>query len=172
MVGIPHLRETAQPRPGVRIDWWGNLTFAAALLAIPVDFSYPMFAALLLNGIGSGLFSAPTTTAVMNAVPAAERGVASGIRATFQNTGIVLSIGVFFSLLVAGLSRSLPGTLHSGLAADGVPGPAIAAITAVPPAGLMFAAFLGANPIASLLSAAGVLHELPASTVSALTARP
>jgi sugar phosphate permease len=71
------------------------------LLLIPVDFEYQVFAVLLLlNGVGSGLFSAPNTTAVMNAVPAAERGVASGIRATFQNAGMVLSIGVFFSLLV------------------------------------------------------------------------
>ncbi|WP_230689680.1 MFS transporter [Catellatospora paridis] len=163
-------------RYGAKLFATGGLLLTAlsflGLLVISVDFSYPMFAALLLlNGIGGGLFSAPNTTAVMNAVPPAERGVASGIRATFQNTGMVLSIGVFFSLLVAGLSRSLPGTLHSGLATDGVPGPAIAAITAVPPVGLMFAAFLGANPIASLLSAAGVLHELPASTVSTLTAR-
>jgi MFS family permease len=163
-------------RYGAKIFATGGLVIMAlsfvGLLLIPVNFTYPAFALLLfLNGVGSGLFSAPNTTAVMNAVPAAERGVASRIRATFQNAGMVLSIGVFFSLLVAGLSRSLPGALHSGLAAEGVPGPAVAAVAAVPPVGLMFAAFLGANPIASLLNSSGVLHQLPASTVSALTDR-
>ncbi len=163
-------------RYGAKVFATGGLVLMAlsflGLLVIPVNFSYPVFAMLLLlNGVGSGLFSAPNTTAVMNAVPAAQRGVASGIRATFQNAGMVLSIGVFFSLLAAGLSRSLPGALHSGLAAEGVPGPAIAAVAAVPPVGLMFAAFLGSNPIASLLNSAGVLHQLPASTVSTLTRR-
>jgi hypothetical protein len=140
------------------------------LLFIPIDFSYPVFAMLLfVNGVGSGLFSAPNTTAVMNAVPADQRGVASGIRATFQNGGMVLSIGVFFSLLVAGLSSSLPGALHNGLTAQGVPDQAVAAVAAVPPVSLMFAAFLGSNPIASLLNAAGV--HLPAATVTTLTSK-
>jgi hypothetical protein len=107
----------------------------------------------------------------MNAVPADQRGVASGIRATFQNGGTVLSIGVFFSLLVAGLSSSLPGALHTGLTAQGVPGQAVPAVSAVPPDSLMFAAFLGSNPIASLLNAAGVLHTLPAATVTTLTSK-
>jgi MFS family permease len=163
-------------RYGAKIFATGGLVIMAlsflGLLLIPVNFSYPAFAVLLLlNGVGSGLFSAPNTTAVMNAVPARQRGVASGIRATFQNAGMVLSMGVFFSLLVAGLSHSLPGALRGGLAAQGVPGQAAAAVSAVPPVGLMFAAFLGSNPIASLLNAAGVLHGLPAATVSTLTSK-
>ena len=84
---------------------------------------------------------------------------------------MVLSIGVFFSLLVAGLSNSLPGALHTGLAAQGVPSPAVTAVAAVPPVGMMFASFLGSNPIASLLNAAGVLHQLPAPTVATLTSK-
>jgi MFS family permease len=163
-------------RYGAKLFATGGLVIMAlsflGLLAVPVDFSYPVFAVLLLlNGIGSGLFSAPNTTAVMNAVPAAQRGVASGIRATFQNAGMVLSIGVFFSLLVAGLSRSLPDALHSGLTAQGVPAPVAAEVASVPPVSLMFAALLGANPIASLLDAAGVLGQLPAATVATLTSR-
>ncbi|MDP9848291.1 MFS transporter [Streptosporangium lutulentum] len=142
------------------------------MLEIPVVFSYPIFAFLLLfNGIGSGLFSAPNTTAVMNSVPSDQRGVASGIRATFQNSGMVLSIGVFFSLLVAGLSHSLPGALDSGLSAQGVPPHAVASVAAVPPVGLMFAAFLGSNPLSSLLGSAGVLHQLPPATVTTLTSK-
>jgi MFS family permease len=173
----------AGPVSGYLSDRYGAKAFATGglvitalsfvgLMLIPIDFSYPLFAVLLLfNGIGSGLFSAPNTTAVMNAVPADQRGVASGIRATFQNGGMVLSIGVFFSLLVAGLSHSLPGALHTGLAAQGVPDQAVSAVAAVPPVSLMFAAFLGSNPIAQLLNAAGVLHSLPAPTVTTLTSK-
>jgi MFS family permease len=161
---------------GAKIFATGGLVIMAisfiGLLLIPIDFSYPVFAVLLLlNGIGSGLFSAPNTTAVMNAVPADQRGVASGIRATFQNGGMVLSIGVFFSLLVAGLSRSLPGALHTGLAAQGVPSGAVDAVAAVPPVSLMFAAFLGSNPIGQLLSSTGVLGSLPHATVATLTGK-
>jgi MFS family permease len=163
-------------RYGAKLFATGGLLLMAAtfvgLLLLPVDFGYPAFATLLLlNGIGSGLFSAPNTTAVMNSVPAAERGAASGIRATFQNTGMVLSIGVFFSLLVAGLSRSLPGTLREDLAARGVPAKAVEAVATVPPVELMFAAFLGINPLGALLAAAGVLDQLPAATVAELTDR-
>jgi hypothetical protein len=84
---------------------------------------------------------------------------------------MVLSIGVFFSLLVAGLSRTLPSALHTGLAAEGVPAPAVAAVIAAPPVSLLFAAFLGANPITSLLNSTGVLHHLPPSAVATLTSR-
>jgi MFS family permease len=161
-------------RYGAKLLTTGGLVIMAlsflGLLAIPVDFDYPIFAILLLcNGIGSGLFSAPNTAAVMSSVPANQRGVASGIRTTFQNAGMVLSIGVFFSLLVAGLSDALPGALHSGLTAQGVPERAVAAIAAVPPVGLMFAAFLGTNPIATLVSTAGVGHQLPAATMATVT---
>jgi MFS family permease len=163
-------------RYGAKLLATGGLLIMAAtfigMLVIPVMFSYPVFAVLLLfNGIGSGLFSAPNTTAVMNSVPAGQRGVASGIRATFQNTGMVLSIGVFFSLLVVGLSDSLPGALHQGLSAESVPAHAVNVVSAIPPVGLMFAAFLGSNPLSSLLNSAGVLHQLPASTVATLTSR-
>ncbi len=163
-------------RYGAKLLATGGLFVMSAtfvgLLLVPVDFNYLVFALLLLfNGIGSGLFSAPNTTAIMNAVPAGQRGVASGVRSTFQNAGMVLSIGLFFSLLVAGLSRSLPGALSSGLTSQGVPGSAVGSITSVPPVSLMFAAFLGSNPIAVLLDQAGVLHTLPSGTVATLTGR-
>jgi MFS family permease len=142
------------------------------LLAIPTNFSYPVFGVLLaLVGIGSGLFSAPNTTAIMNAVPKEQRGAAGGMSATFQNAGMVLSIGVFFSMLVAGLSGSLPGTLRSGLEAQGVPAHAAAQIAGLPPVGTLFAAFLGVNPIGQLLAAGGVLAHLPSTAVTTLTGR-
>ena len=79
------------------------------LMLLPVDFNYWAFAGLLaLNGIGSGMFSAPNTTAIMNSVPRNQRGSASGMRATFFNSGTSLSIGVFFSLMIAGLAATLP----------------------------------------------------------------
>jgi hypothetical protein len=104
----------------------------------------------------------------MSTVPAAMRGAASGMRATFLNAGQVLSIGVFFSLLVAGLADSLPAGLTSGLTAQGVPPDVAASTAATPPVGTLFAAFLGCNPIAELLGA-DVLGSLPAASVARLT---
>jgi MFS family permease len=124
----------------------------AGLLALPVDFHFGLFAALLaLNGIGSGLFAAPNTTAIMNSVPVRERGAASGARATFLNAGTVLSIGVFFSLMIAGLAARLPQALFGGLTANGVPADAAARVAAEPPVASLFAAFLGYNPVQRLV---------------------
>jgi MFS family permease len=124
----------------------------AALMLLPVDFPYPVFATLLLvNGVGSGLFAAPNTTAIMNSVPARQRGAASGMRATFQNAGFVLSIGLFFSLMIAGLAARLPGALSAGLTANGVPAATADRIAHLPPVGSLFAAFLGYNPVQTLL---------------------
>ena len=124
----------------------------AGLLLIPVDFSYPEFAGLIfLAGAGMGLFSAPNAAAIMNSVPAKQRGAASGMLATFQNSGFVLSIGVFFSLMIAGLAATLPKTLTGGLTAQGVPAPIAHQIGSLPPVGSLFAAFLGYNPVKELL---------------------
>src|SRR6185437_16957640 len=97
---------------------------------------------LVVNGIGSGLFSAPNTTAIMNSVPAHQRGAASGMRATFQNSGFSLSIGVFFSLMIARLAATLPSALRSGLTSHGVPAAVAGHVAAQPPVGSLFAAFL------------------------------
>ncbi|MBA8796100.1 MFS family permease [Friedmanniella endophytica] len=142
------------------------------LLLLPADFSYPAFAALLaLNGIGSGLFSAPNTTAIMNAVPREQRGAAGGMSSTFMNAGMVLSIGVFFSLLIAGLAGSLPHAMQTGLAAQGVPASSAASIAALPPVGILFAAFLGYNPIAQLLTQTGAVHHLSSAQLAVLTGK-
>jgi len=151
----------------------GLLLLAGAflgLMALPVNFSYPAFAVLLaLSGIGQGMFSAPNTSAVMGSVPPGERGVASGMRATFQNSGTALSIGVFFSLMVVGLAGSLPDALSAGLRAQGVPAAVAAQVANLPPVSTLFAAFLGANPIAHLLAPSGVVPTLPAASREALT---
>jgi MFS family permease len=172
----------AGPVSGYLSDKYGARLFAAAgfvvmaasfagLLALPTDFSYWVFALLIfLNGLGGGLFAAPNTSIIMSSVPAEARGAASGMRATFQNAGMVLSMGVFFSLMVAGLSGSLPQTLTTGLTAQGVPAQAAHAVAQLPPVGVLFAAFLGYNPIQNLLGHT-ILSHLPAANAAKLTGR-
>jgi MFS family permease len=142
------------------------------LLLIPTDFNYGVFAVLIfVAGAGMGLFSAPNAAGIMNSVPAKQRGAASGMLATFQNSGFVLSIGVFFTLMIAGLAATLPNTLTHGLAAQGVPHAIAVKIGSLPPVGSLFAAFLGYNPVAQLLGPTGILAHLPASHVALLTGK-
>jgi MFS family permease len=141
------------------------------LLFLPVNFSYWEFALIIaFNGFGSGLFASPNRAEMMNAVPANQRGAAGGMIATFMNTAFVLSIGVFFSLMVAGLSSKLPGTLSSGLTAQGIPAIAAHTISHLPPIGVLFAAFLGYNPIQQLLGP-HLLGHLPAGHAAYVTGR-
>ena len=146
-------------------------TFVGFLL-LPVDFTYWQFAALLLvNGLASGLFAAPNATSIMNSVPADQRGAASGMRGTFMNSGSALSIGIFFSLMVAGLASSLPTSLRTGLTAQGVPGNVADQVAGLPPVGSLFASFLGYNPIQTLLEPSGTLDHLSAHQAATLTGK-
>jgi EmrB/QacA subfamily drug resistance transporter len=143
-------------RFGARAFATGGLLLTAAtfvgLILVPANFNYVEFAALLaFNGIGMGLMAAPNSAAIMNAVPASQRGAASGIRATGMNAGMVLSMGGFFTLMAIGLASRLPGTLYSGLTQAGVSPGAAHTIAHVPPVGTLFAAFLGDNPIKALM---------------------
>ena len=170
----------AGPLSGFLSDRFGPRLFAAGgllvmalsfvgLLLLPANFNYLIFAGLILvNGLGGGLFAAPNTSLIMSSVPANMRGAASGMRATFQNAGQVLSIGVFFSLMVAGLASSLPSTLSSGLTGQGVPAATADTIAQLPPVGTLFAAFLGYNPIGELLGPQ-VLGALPPANADKLT---
>ena len=171
----------AGPLCGYLSDRYGARRFAVAgalvtagsflgLMVLPVDFPYWAFALLtFVNGVGSGVFSSPNAAMVMNSVPPAQRGVASGMRMTFFNSGSALSIGVFFSLMVVGLASTLPTALAGGLTAQGVPTVVADHLAALPPVGILFAAFLGINPIASLLSSTGLLGTLPQANVATLT---
>jgi hypothetical protein len=103
----------------------------------------------------------------MNSLPPERRGVGAGMSATFQNSAMVLSIGIFFTLIILGLASSLPATLSHGLVAQGVPSAAAAKLAALPPVSIMFAALLGYNPIKMLLGSA--LSKLPASHAAYLT---
>jgi MFS family permease len=138
---------------------------------LPVDFSYPVFATLLfLTGAGMGLFASPNRTAIMNALPARQRGAGAGMSTTFQNSAMVLSIGIFFSLMIIGLASGLPSALQSGLTAHGVNPATAAKISHLPPVATLFAAFLGYNPVKSLLGHK-VLSTLPHSQAATLTGR-
>jgi MFS family permease len=138
------------------------------LTLLPYNFNYVLFAALLvLMGVGQGMFAAPNTTAIMNSVPADQRGVASGMRATFQNAASVISMTMFFCIVTAGLASLLPSSLSAGLTQVGLPANIAAQIAHLPPLAALFAAFLGYNPMATMLPQT-VLHQLPASSQAEL----
>jgi hypothetical protein len=140
-------------------------------MMLPTDFAYPMFAVVLLfNGISMGLFASPNRAAVMNSLPAGDRGAGGGMNQTFQNSAQVISVGVFFTLMVVGLSSTLPHALESGLHAHGVSVVAARHAAALPPISVLFAAFLGYNPIQHLLGA-HALAGLSAHSQAVLTGR-
>ncbi|AHC23961.1 MULTISPECIES: MFS transporter [Mycobacteriaceae] len=142
-----------------------------ALLLIPVNFDYWVFAVLVfLNGLGGGIFTAPNTAAIMSSVPASQRGAASGVRATFFNAGSSLSIGIFFSLMIVGLADALPSAMSSGLQAQGVSASVAQQVANTPPVGSLFAAFLGYNPIDELLGPSGALSD-PGVNAEVLTGK-
>jgi MFS family permease len=163
-------------RYGVRYFTTGGLALFSlsfvGLLLLPITFSYWAFALLImLNGMGSGMFSAPNTSAIMSSVPAGYRGAASGMRSTFQNSGMSLSIGIFFSLLIVGLANRLPNALNSGLRAQGVPPDVAQHAANLPPVSTVFSAFLGINPVQTLLGPSGALDKLPAHNREVLTGK-
>jgi MFS family permease len=172
----------AGPASGYLSDHFGARPFATGgmllaalsfllLIVLPVDFSYIWFALILaLNGVGMGLFSSPNSAGVMNALPPSQRGAGAGMLATFMNSASVLSIGVFFTLMIVGLSSSLPHTLQTGLVAHGVPPTDATRISELPPVATLFASFLGYNPVRTLLGP-HVLAQLPAGQAQALTGR-
>jgi MFS family permease len=160
----------AGPLAGRLADTFGARPFATLGVALsgvsfllfnvlPMNFPYPAFAVLLLlAGLSMGLFSAPNTQSVMNSLPANQRGSGAGMLNTFQNSASVLSIGVFFTIITLGLAATLPHTLFAGLTAQGVPGQLAQQVAQLPPIGLLFASFLGFNPIQQLLPSAGAAH--------------
>jgi MFS family permease len=170
------------PTSGWLSDRFGARWFATAgmlsaalsfvlLALLPIDFPYPLFAAVLaLNGISMGLFASPNRAAVMNSLPPGDRGAGGGMNQTFQNSAQVLSIGIFFTLMVAGLASTLPQTLSSGLEAHGVLASTAHSVAQLPPISILFAAFLGYNPIQHLLGP-HALAALSSSDRSALTGR-
>jgi MFS family permease len=153
----------AGPTSGYLSDRFGARAFASGgmvlaalgfllLLLLPTNFSYPAFGAiLLLIGVAMGMFAAPNRAAVMNSLPPEHRGVGGAMNQTFQNSAQVLSIGIFFTLMIIGLAATLPQTMSAGLIAHGVPASTAHDVAALPPVSILFAAFLGYNPIEHLL---------------------
>jgi MFS family permease len=162
-------------RFGARPFATGGMLAAACtfvgLELLPIDFPYPVFAViLLLNGLSMGCFASPNRAAVMNSLPARHRGAGGGMNSTFMNSAQVFSLGIFFSLMIAGLAASLPATLSAGLIAQGVPPAAAHTVSQQPPVAILFASFLGYNPISHLLGPQVVAH-LSGASLAQLTGR-
>jgi MFS family permease len=172
----------AGPTSGYLSDRFGARYFATGgmlgaalsfllLALLPIDFPYPLFAAcLFLNGVSMGLFASPNRAAVMNSLPPTDRGAGGGMNQTFQNSAQVLSIGIFFTLMIVGLSSSLPHTMAAGLEAHGVPAATAVHAAHLPPVSILFAAFLGYNPIQHLIGS-HALSQLSAHQHSLLVGR-
>jgi MFS family permease len=171
----------AGPASGYLSDHFGARPFATGgmlvaalsfflLELLPVNFDYVWFGGLLLLvGLGMGLFASPNQAGIMNSLPANRRGAGAGMATTFQNSALVLSIGIFFSLMILGLASTLPATLDHGLVAQGVPKADAARVSHLPPVGLLFASFLGYNPMQQLLGP--VLPHLSHAQATYLTGR-
>jgi MFS family permease len=172
----------AGPVSGFLSDRFGSRPFStggmlaaalsfALLELLPVNFGYPAFASLLLmNGLAMGAFAAPNRAGVMNSLPPQHRGVGSGMNSTFQNSGQVVSIGIFFTLMIVGLSSRLPEALYHGLVIHGVPASAAHKAAELPPVSTLFAAFLGYSPVDHLLGPT-VLAHMTAAQRAVLTGR-
>ena len=162
-------------RYGARPFTTGGLLIVIAtfvfLLMLPVDFSYWTFAGIIfLNTIGMGAFLAPNQTGIMNSLPASQRGAGAGIAGTFNWSAQVLSTGIFFSLMIVGLASRLPSALYRSLVTQGV-SPAVALQEShLSPVGSLFAAFLGYNPMKTVLGSSTLSHLSPA-TANYLTGR-
>jgi MFS family permease len=170
------------PLSGILSDRFGARPFATGgmigtavafvlLELLPVNFPYWLFALLLFfTGLTMASFGSPNRAAVMNSLPREHRGAGSGMNTTFQNSAQVLSVGIFFSLMIIGLSSSLPASLYSGLVAHGVSPAAALRVSHLPPVSTLFAAFLGYNPVQQLVGP-GVLSHLSAAQQATLTGR-
>ena len=146
---------TLSDRMGARFLGSLGMTISAVafilLSTLSYDFSYIPFALMLfMMGFGMGMFAAPNITAIMNSVSPQQRGVASGMRMTLQNTGQTASMGIFFSIVLIFLTRLLPGSFTTALATAGAP-QLIPVFTNIPPTSALFSAFLGYNPVTTIL---------------------
>jgi MFS family permease len=172
----------AGPTSGYLSDRFGARWFATGgmlgsalafflLTLLPIDFPFPLFALILaMIGVSMGMFASPNRAAVMNSLPPQHRGAGGGMNQTFQNSAQVLSIGVFFTLMILGLSANLPHTLSAGLQAHGISASAASAAAHLPPVSVLFAAFLGYNPIEHLLGT-HALASVSAANHAALVGR-
>jgi len=160
----------AGPVSGILSDRYGARPFATGgmigtaicfvlLEALPIDFTYWVFGIILfLTGLTMASFGSPNRTGVMNSLPPEHRGAGSGMNTTFQNSAQVISIGIFFTLMIVGLASSLPHNVSAGLLSHGVPPDVAERASHLPPISTLFAAFLGYNPVAHLVGASTLAH--------------
>jgi MFS family permease len=170
------------PLSGWLSDKYGSRWFATAgmllitlsfliLAMLPYNFDYPAFAvALLIMGLGNGMFGAPNIAAIMNSVPPEDRGVASGMRSMLQNSGMVVSMALFFTIVIISLTHMFPPVLTTSLAEAGAP-ELIIPMSAIPPTGALFAAFLGYNPVLAILASLppAIVATISPATIATLT---
>ncbi len=169
----------AGPVSGILSDRYGARPFAtggmigaavcfALLEALPIDFSYWVFGTILFfTGLTMASFGSPNRTGIMNSLPPEHRGAGSGMNTTFQNSAQVVSIGIFFTLMIVGLASALPHNVSAGLLSHGVPPAAAERASHLPAISTLFAAFLGYDPVAHLVGA-GTLAHLSAAQQAAL----
>jgi MFS family permease len=152
----------------------GMVISAAAFLvlaALPYDFSYLEFgAAIFMMGIGQGMFSSPNTASIMNSVSPKDRGVASGMITTVIMTAFTASMAMFFTIVIVGITQKFPGAMTSSLASIGAVQLA-PVLSSIPPTGALFSAFLGFNPVSTILSALPTqfVSSIPQGTLAILT---
>lgn len=163
------------PISGYLTDKFGARIFSTTGLAIngvglflltllPANFSLiPFFIILFVIGAGGGMFSAPNTKRIMDALPITERGAGNGIRTTFSNIGQLISLGLFFTIAISIFSTALPSTISSNLSGLNLPTQITSELSQIPASGILFSSLLGINPIKSFLA------SMPASAVSSIS---
>jgi MFS family permease len=148
-----------------------GVTFIAFAF-LQADFAYLTFGSVLfIMGVGNGLFASPNTASIMNSVPPEHRGAASGMRATLQNCGQTMSLAIFFTIIIVSLSNSLPGALASAVTSAGAPSQLAQVFSSTPATGALFGAFLGYNPVQTILNTlpTAVVSAIPTATIQHLT---
>jgi MFS family permease len=148
-----------------------GVTFIAFAF-LQADFAYLTFGSVLfIMGVGNGLFASPNTASIMNSVPPEHRGAASGMRATLQNCGQTMSLAIFFTIIIVSLSNSLPGALASAVTSAGAPSQLAQVFSSTPATGALFGAFLGYNPVQTILNTLppAVVSAIPTATIQHLT---
>jgi MFS family permease len=141
------------------------------LADLPYNFQYVYFGlALFMMGVGNGMFGSPNSASIMNSVPAQDRGVASGMMTTVMNTAFTASMAMFFTILIVGITQRFPEAMTASLVSIGAVKLA-PILSNIPPTGALFSAFLGYNPVDSILAnlPPSVVASIPAATKTTIT---
>ncbi|HEY3360295.1 MAG TPA: MFS transporter [Methanosarcina sp.] len=148
------------------------------LSLLPYNFDYWELGILILfMGIGNGMFASPNSSSIMNSVPPQNRGVASGMLSTLGNSASTLSMSVFFTIVIIGIQKAFPGAVHNSFASLGSSqiAPALQQLAnqlaTMSPTNALFSAFLGYNPMISILKSMGssIVSSIPQQIVTTLT---